>query len=212
MAWVEQHGNRFHVAFRIGERRFKKTLRTGDRRAADAMAQRIDQRLHLIESGEVVLPDGADLVTYLFSDGRVERPVALEETLGRPLATTMDEYLESVSSGSIESNTLLTLKIHLKHVVDVLGRKFMLDRLSFADLQRYVDVRTREKGRRGKPLSPTTIRKELVSFGAVWPWALRMGYVKQAFPKQGLRFPKVDEKPAFQTFAEIQAQIARGGQ
>jgi hypothetical protein len=68
MAWVEQHGERFHVAFQIGDRRFKKTLKTTDRRAADALAQRIDERLRLIEAGHIVLPDDADLVAYPSSD------------------------------------------------------------------------------------------------------------------------------------------------
>jgi integrase len=37
-----------------------------------------------------------------------------------------------------------------------------------------------------------------------------MGYVTVAYPKRGLRFPKLSEKPPFQTWAEIEEQIARG--
>ena len=44
----------------------------------------------------------------------------------------------------------------------------------------------------------------------MWTWATRMEYVKIAFPKQGLRYPKTDEKPPFQTFEEIERRIARG--
>ncbi len=210
MAWVEQHGQRFHVAFRIGDRRFKKTLKTTDRRAADALAHRIDERLRLIEQGHIVLPEGVDLVAYLMSDGRLNGAVPVEKCLGPTLGTVVQEYLASVSNGSLESNTLLTLKIHLNHVLTVLGKGFRFESVTFASLQGYVDTRSRSQGRRGKPLSATTIRKELVSFGALWAWASRMGYVKQTFPKTGLRYPKTDEPPPFQTFSEIERRVARG--
>ncbi len=210
MAWVEQHGERFHVAFRIGNRRFKKTLKTEDRRAADALAQRIDERLRLIDQGHITLPEGVDLVAYLFSDGRLDQVATPEKEVGRTLGSLVDEYLVAVSHGSMEANTLLTLRIHLNHVQQILGKTFRGESLTFAVLQNYVNVRSKCRGRRGKPLSATTIRKELVSFGALWTWATRMGYVKLAFPKQGLRYPKIDEKPPFQTFAEIERKIARG--
>jgi integrase len=35
--------------------------------------------------------------------------------------------------------------------------------------------------------------------------------VKEAFPGRGLKYPKTQEKPHFQTRAEIERQIARGG-
>jgi len=210
MAWVEQHGQRFHVAFRIGDRRFKKTLKTTDRRAADALAQRIDERLRLIEAGHIVLPEGADLVAYLMSDGRLEQTVSVEKKVGRILGEIIPEYLISTNQGSLESNSFRTLKIHLNHILKVLGNTCRIESVTFASLQGYIDSRSRSKGRRGKPLSATTIRKELVSFGGMWGWAIRMGYVKQPFQKQGLRYPKVDEKPPFQTFAEIERRITRG--
>ena len=56
MAWVEQRGELFHVAFRVCDRRFKRTLKTADRRAADALDQRIDERLRLIEAGRIRSP------------------------------------------------------------------------------------------------------------------------------------------------------------
>ncbi len=209
MAWIEQHGERFHVAFRIGDRRFKKTLKTADRRAADALAQRIDERLRLIEAGHIVLPDGADLVAYLMYDGRLEQTVSIEKKIGRTLGEIIPEYLTSTNQGSLESNSYGTLKIHLNHILKALGHTCRIESISFASLQGYIDTRSRSKGRRGKRLSATTIRKELVSFGGMWAWAMRMGYLKQPFPKQGLRYPKVDEKPPFQTFAEIERRISR---
>ena len=104
MARVEQHRNRFHVAFRIGDRRFKKTLKAADRRAADALAQRIEERQRLIEQGHIVLPEGADLVAYLFSVGRLEHPVPVDQGDGPTLGSLVDEYIPAVNNGSMEAN------------------------------------------------------------------------------------------------------------
>src|SRR5207249_2421172 len=44
-----------------------------------------------------------------------------------------------------------------------------------------------------------------------WNWAVLMGFVKGTYPNRGLKFPKLDEKPPFQTWSEIERQIERGG-
>jgi integrase len=38
-----------------------------------------------------------------------------------------------------------------------------------------------------------------------------MGFVKKPFPNRGLRYPKLHEKPPFQTMAEVETRIERGG-
>jgi hypothetical protein len=56
-----------------------------------------------------------------------------------------------------------------------------------------------------------TIRKEITSLAAAWKWAALSGLVSGTFPNAGLNYPKSVEKPPFQTRAEIERQIARGG-
>lgn len=82
-----------------------------------------------------------------------------------------------------------------------------MDRLAFADLQRYVDARFKEIGKRGRLNSPVTIRKERTSLSGVWAWATRMSLGKTAFPNKELRHQKSDEKPPFQAWAEIERRI-----
>ena len=53
-----------------------------------------------------------------------------------------------------------------------------------------------------------TIRKEIASFRAVWNWGVRAGLLSGTFPNRGLVYPKTDEKPPFQTWEEIERQIA----
>lgn len=209
MAWLEQRGKLFHLAFRIGDRKFKKSLKTANPNDAASMATRIERRLALIEQGDLSIPPDADLMTFLLSDGKLARPVEL--TGGITLKTLCDQYLDALPNGSLESNTVYTLKIHLNHLKQVLGERLAVDRLTFAGLQRYVDARSRQAGRHGKSVSAVTIKKELTSLSGVWTWAVRMGFVKGTFPNKGLRYPKTAEKSPFQTWAEIERRIENGG-
>ncbi len=208
MAWLEKKGRRFLLVFRLNGSRYKKLLAPTDQREAEAIAAKVERRIGMLERGEWQLPDPTQVADSLIGD-LAPRPV-VDLPTGKTLSPLVEEYLASVSNGSMEANTLLTLRIHLNHIQQVLGKNFRVESLTFAVLQNYINTRSKCPGRRGKPLSATTIRKELVSFGALWTWATRMGYVKQAFPKPGLRYPKIDEKSPFQTLAEIERRIARG--
>ena len=77
-------------------------------------------------------------------------------------------------------------------------------------MQRHVSRRAKKKYR-GSTLSPVTLRKEMASFRACWNWGAQTDRLNGIFPGRGLKYPKTDEKPPFQTLAEIERQIARGG-
>jgi integrase len=79
-----------------------------------------------------------------------------------------------------------------------------------AELQRHVDRRADARGIGGK-LSPATVRKEIVTLRTAWNWAVDMNLLSGRFPNKGLRYPKRDEKPPFQTRAEIERKVAAGG-
>lgn len=110
----------------------------------------------------------------------------------------------------MEENSLYTVGIHLNHCLRVLGKRFDVRHLSVADLQHYVRQRSKQKGRSGRSVSPTTIKKELTSFSGVWRWAVQTNLLDGPFLNQGLRYPKIDELPQFQTWKEIETQISRG--
>src|SRR5439155_17470186 len=66
-------------------------------------------------------------------------------------------------------------------------------------------------GKKKIPLSSATLRKEITSFRACWNWAIQSGLIAMPFPNQGIRFPKREEKPPFQTRDAIERIVARGG-
>jgi hypothetical protein len=71
--------------------------------------------------------------------------------------------------------------------------------------------RAKAKGRHGRKVSATTIKKEIVTFTAAWAWATHQRIINRPFSKRGLRYPKTFEKPPFHTRQEIERKINRGG-
>jgi hypothetical protein len=67
MAWLEQHptSHRFKLCFRSGERKYKKTLKTTQRKDAEGILARFEENLDLLQRDRLELPEGADLMTFL---------------------------------------------------------------------------------------------------------------------------------------------------
>jgi integrase len=213
MAWIEQHptSGRFKICFRWGEQKIKKTLKVASESAARSALARLEETMDLLERGRLELPAGADIATFLLSDGKIAKkpvPTPVEKPL--TLSELRDRYVEVHGNGAIEANSLETIKMHFRHLEKSFGGKFPIGTLSLAHLQDHISRRSKMNGHCGKKLSPATLRKEISSLRAVWNWALIMGLVSKPYPNRGLRFPKSVEKPPFQTWPEIERKIKLG--
>ena len=197
----------YHVCFRFGGKRFKRSLHTLAEDHARTLLGRIEENARLAERGRLVVPEGADIPTFLLSDGKLGAPVALPETV--TLSQLIERYEASLPPGSLEESTRYTIRIHAGHLKKVLGANLDVRSLTREDLQRYINTRAKSPGRRGRSISTVTIRKELTTLSGVWTWAAADGLVG-SFPNKGLRYPKAVEKPPFQTWKEIEKQIKRG--
>jgi len=214
MAWLEEHptSGHFKICFRLGGKKRKKTIKTTDRQVAEAALLRFQENIALLERGRLEAPPDADLAVFLLSDGKLTRSLQDVPTPSHlTLAELRDRYIETHSNGAMEENSLDTVRLHLRHFVKSLGEKFPIQTLTFSHLQAHVDRRAKKKGIRKRPLSPTTLRKEMASFRACWNWGVDAGLLKGPFPNRGLTYPKGEEKPPFQTWQEIERQIGRGG-
>jgi integrase len=205
MASIQQDpsGN-FHVCFRFRDHRFKRSLKTNIRRKAEAAASRIEENLRLVDEGRIELPDGVDVPVFLLSDGKLAEKPRISRTI--TAGSLFHQYTEAIPDDSLESTSLATMKIHMKHITRILGESQMLRPLGKSDLQQYVTQRSREPGRKGT-ISAATIRKEIATFGSLWNWARSEGFVDAEFPRKGLMFPKATERPPFQTWEQITRQI-----
>ena len=209
MAWLEKRGSLYRVVFQIGGISYKRSLGIDDEREAAGRVAAIERRIQMVERGELAVPEESDLPAFLLEDGKSPSPATVKNSC--TVKQLIDQFIADLPAGSIEENSLYTLNIHLAHIVRLLTPDKSISRINFAALQDYVNKRSGETGRRGQPISPTTIRKELSSFSGVWNWGIRMNKTKVAYPNKGLRYAKTTDKPPFQTWKEIERQIACGG-
>ena len=209
MASLEKRSNFFRVVFMYQGRRYSYSLGTGNRPDAEELRGGIEKTLMRIEQNLLKVPAGLDIVTFVKNDGQVVEPVSSTDSALVTLREFCDQYLDAHSSGAVEPSSLATIRIHLAHIADTLGDRFPIRNLLAPDLQKHITRRSSKKGLGGKPLSPTTIRKEMASFRAAWNWAVHMGIVGTVFPNKGLVFPKLEEKPPFMTWSEIERRIAK---
>ena len=77
MAWLEKRGQYFHIEFRFGCQRFKRSLKTCNEQEASELAARVERKLRLVEQGDLAIPDGVDVATFVISDGRLTQPVSV---------------------------------------------------------------------------------------------------------------------------------------
>ncbi|MBX9622673.1 MAG: site-specific integrase [Gemmataceae bacterium] len=214
MAWLEQHptSGHYHLCFRWNGARKRRSLATADGKAAEAIRLRFEENVALLERGRLDLPPAADIMTFLLSDGKLAAsPKAAPAPPVRTLGEVAGRYLAALGNGSVEANSLETVRMHLNHVRRKLGDGFALKDLTAADLQDYLDTRVRRKGKKAVPLSPVTLRKEIASFRACFNWAVHTGLLAGPFPNRGLRFPKGEDKRPFMTWEDIERRVGRGG-
>lgn len=207
MAWHEQgpSGNYF-ICLRVGSKRFRRSLGTQSKADADADVARVEDNLRQIERGWLTIPKTADAVSFLLSNGRVFAPIALPDQLS--LRGLFDRYFESQPAGSLEESTIYTMKVHRKSLEGYFGRPKLIESIDLVALQGYIDKRSNDPGRSGL-LSPTTIRKEVVTLRTIWNWAKHSKLVYGEFPTRGLKYPKGNEKPPYMPFQDLVRRTKR---
>ena len=206
MAAIHERNGNFRVMFRYCGKQRNFTLGRVAEAEAKAKADQVEYLLMRLDQGLIALPPGADIVTFVRHDGTIPATGGEARQDSPTLASLRDRYLATHGNGTLEAHTLRGINRHLRHLARELGEGFPIRNLSLADLQLYVDKRAKAKGRRGA-LNPATIRKEIVTLRTAWNWGVRMKIVSGRYPYDGLRYPKSDEKPPFQTRKEIERQV-----
>jgi integrase len=212
MAAIQERKGSYRVQFNYRGKQFGFTIGRVSEAEARAKAAQIDYLLMRLKQGLIEMPAGADVVDFFRYDGAPSAGVlpspasTVAEATGPTLGDLRDRYLDTHVNGSLEAHTLKGIRRHFGHLARILGEGFPIRGLKLADLQGYVDKRAKAKGRRGA-LLPTTIKKEIVTLRTAWNWGSRMGIVEGRCPVDGLRYAKGDEKPPFQTRAEIERQL-----
>ncbi len=208
MASLQERNGVFNCIFRYHGKRQWLNLGKVSKEEAEAVSAKVDYLLLRLKQNLLELPAGCDIITFLQHDGKPPSPEKAKQAEQQvlTLADIRNRYFEVHGNGTLEQTTLDGMRQHFKHWVDTLGSNFLMHTLGLADLQRHVDRRARMKGMRGL-LSPGTIKKEVITLRTAWNWAVQFGLIAGKFPNRGLRYAKMDQKPPFMTFAEIERKL-----
>jgi hypothetical protein len=111
MATLESHYGRFRIVVRFAGQKFCRSLQTENERSARSALARLEDNLARLKMGQLILPPGADLVTFLLSDGRLEQKPTYKADKFRTLGELLDEFLQRLTPGSLEPTppTMLSL-------------------------------------------------------------------------------------------------------
>ncbi len=208
MASLQERNGVWNCVFRYQGKRHWYNLGEVEKAEAEAVSAKVDYFLLRLKQNLLEIPAGCDIITFIQHDGKPPSAEKLQQAQQQSLtlADLRDRYFGVHGNGTLEENTLAGMQQHFKHWTTTLGAGHLISSLTLADLQGHVDRRAKMKGIRGL-ISPTTIRKEIVTLRTCWNWGVQFGLVTGKFPNKGLRFAKTDEKPPFQTFAEIERKL-----
>lgn len=196
----------FHCKVRFDGVEYKRTLKTRDQEEARRLSAEVEATKVRVMRGYCTIPEGVSVPDYLFAFGRVTEGGSV-----RPkrvlLSSVADQFFATMPPGMLEDDTLLVMRVHQTHLLNQFGKRCDLTGLQKSDIQKYVNKRASDKGRRGRPVVARTIIHELSTLRSIWGWCISEGLLKRPYPGRGLRFPKSHEMPPFQTMAEIEPQL-----
>lgn len=199
----------YYVGFRFSGAKYKRSVHTKSAKEAEAIRSRVEETLRMIRIGRVSVPSGADLVTFVMSDGVLQKPVEAPRVL--TLGELFKRFCDDPPTDTKDAETLSHDMFRTKHYGAIFGKGTPVSDLSTERLQQYVNTRSKQKTKAGKIVSQVTVRNEIQSLLGIWNrWALPHGLVTQRLSAKGIVYPKTRTKPPFQTFEQIERQIARG--
>ena len=209
MAWIEKDRRTgyFKVGFWLADRKIKRSLKTNNRTDAETARGVVDQTLQAIERGWMQIPSGIDIGDFVLSGGRLNQQIVVSRSVN--IKTLFDEYFESLPAGSLEDSTIEGMKVHRKLLETHFGKSLELRSLTLTGLQGYIEKRSRDRGLKGRKVTPVTIKKAIVTLRTVWNWGRQHGPIDKLFPSKGLKYPKAVEKPPFMTFAEVERRALK---
>ncbi|HEX4129052.1 MAG TPA: tyrosine-type recombinase/integrase [Pirellulales bacterium] len=204
MASLQQKGDAYYCQFIYAGQRHTATIGKVTKTDAYRWKVRAEELLASLKRRIRQLPPGVSIVDFLLFDGNPPVDAEFTPRKDTTLGELSEQYLATVSNGAIEVNTYKTCRIHLSHIEETLGKRFLLSGLTLRRLQEHIE-------RRHADVAPVTIKKEIDTFRAAWNWAARAKLVSGVFPSAGLVYPKTDEKLPMMNWTEVERRLKAGG-
>jgi len=193
MATLESRNGWYRVVIRLDGEKYSRSLKTKDNISAQRCLAKIKDNLHRLEMGSLELPERCrDPLDFLLG-AKNQTPKLPDVPIKASTITIQkawDRFKSLIPEGSLETETLKGMEIHVRHLRRLIGVKTKLGQIDKSILQQYIDDRSKEPGQNDRLLSPETIKKELRTLSTIWGWMIEEKLVQHAFPNLRLRYPK----------------------
>ena len=210
MPSLESRNNNYRLIFRLNGKKYSRSLETKNPRVAQSYLASLELRLQRLGNGELSVPVGADTGDFLIFGQQTNTSVVAKCTDDSMTIDNAWKYFaETIPKDSLEDSTLRGMEIHIRHLSRLIGSTIKLDQIDKPCLQSYIDSRSKDEGRNGNNVSVQTIKKELRTLSTIWSWVREANIVSKDLPTRRLRYPKMREKPPFQTRSQIEQRIKR---
>ena len=205
MANLSKKNGVFLARFRYLGKEYKRSLKTSDRKDADAAMHRIEDALHQLAINNKRVPKGVDPGDFIVSGGTLEAPtVAVRPGNVPTLQAALEEYKQNL--GHLAENHRYTVAVHLRNLLKKLPGKANapVDQVQQRDLESFLQARLRER-------ASTTVHKERTTIIKLFVWLVKQCYMT-ASPAADLTPVKVGgDLASFRTVVQIEESIRRGG-
>ena len=105
----------YRIRFRHDGRNINRSLKTKDKRRAQALCLQVEETIELVSRGRIEIPADSDPVRYILADGR---PGGSNKKTPQPkaigLSSLFATYEDSLPVGRKEESTLISERIHIK--------------------------------------------------------------------------------------------------
>jgi integrase len=205
MANLGKKNGVYLARFRFQGREFKKSLKTSDRKAAEAAMHRVEDALHQLTIHLIDVPAGVDPGDFIVSGGKLTAPVLAPPVQVVPtLGAAIQEYLDNL--GHLAESNRYTIGVHLRNLQKKMGDKVEapIDRVTKPDVQGFIQARLKERSR-------TTVSKERATVIQFFRWVVGRAYLGRSPATDLEKFATSRKLPPFRTVEEIEAILARGG-
>ncbi len=196
----------FVARFRHKGVEFKRSLKTGDRRDAELALAEITRVIHRLRVGLMTVPEGVPVPDFVLSGGTLT--AAPEPEPEPPPVPTVAEAVTQYRGNlaHLAHTTRMTVAVHLRNFQGGIGRLTgaPVNEIREADLKAYIQARLGARAR-------DTVKKERSTLVAFFDWCASEGFVSASPAAALVRVKGSGDPPRFQTRAEIEAAIGRGG-
>lgn len=204
MAILDQKNGVYLARFRFAGRQFKRSLKTTDRKDAEAALLEVKRAIHRLTIGMVEIPEGVDPGDFILSGGTViQSPREVVEKEVPSLLEAMEHYQTYLSH--LAKPNCRTISVHLGNLRKTLGNLAQrpVSEITHVHLEKFLQQRLQDR-------ASSTVAKERATVSGFFAWLVRQGILDNS-PAERLTKVKDRNAPSFRTYSEVAEILERGG-